>query len=59
MVMPIKEDTEYLTFHVRKGQYMARKRRNSRMVFMFTMMMLTLYLLVATRVIPPYNISPC
>lgn len=52
MVMPIKEDTEYLTFHVRKAQYLARKRRHSRTVFMFTMFMMTIYILVAVGVLP-------
>ena len=59
MVLPIKEDTEYLTFHVRKEMYLKRRQRHSRTVYLFTVTMLWLYLLVSLKVIPALYISPC
>jgi len=59
MVMPIKEDKDFLVFHVRKSKFLERKKRHARSTFVFTALMFILYILVATKTIPQTVFGHC
>jgi hypothetical protein len=59
MVLPIKEDTNYLVFHVNKSQFIARKKRHARSVLVFTTIMFVLYILVTAKIVPGVVFGHC